>query len=194
MSNFIVEVVIMSGRDWVSKGFHRSGSGLTGDPFHIDGRSAALAMTEDSAKRRVELYRRAGHRARVVDVDGRVVLDFDDPVTKQQNIDRFSQHELHEYRGLRILEDRATGTFWHRFAWPVQGGSERSVSGKSCEDVIERLQEMPGDIPAYLAATLDRVEAPSAVQSTAPQPIGPPIMVPPGTLEVMISERPANPR
>lgn len=173
MSQYYVEVMVMRGQDWTSRGFHRSGSGLHGDPLMIDGQASALRMTLDFARKRAELYRNSGHRARVIDTNGNVVVDWLQPLAeKQQPIDRFNQHKLHIHRGLFILEDRATGRFHHRFAWPEEGGPERSVSGSSCEDVVQRLMGMPGDVPAYLASVLDKEPAPAQATPAAvtPQP------------------------
>jgi len=197
--NYILEIIAMApdGRDWISKGFHRSGANTIGDPFHIGGKSTALKMTADFARRRVEMYRKFGHRARILDSDDRVILDWTDPLVKPQTIDRFNQHVLHEYRGLRCVEDRTTGKFHHRFAWPIpisEGGSERVVTADSLEGIVSRLQEMAGDVPAYLAAVLDNPE-------TLPQPVAqapvipantPMYTVPPGTVEVSFSYRPGS--
>lgn len=174
MSQFYVEVMVMRGQDWTSRGFHRSGSGLNGDPFTISDKQHALAMNEEFARKRTELYRNSGHRARILDSTGNVIVDWLQPLAEQQQpIDRFNQHRLHIHRGLFILEDQATGRFHHRFAWPEHGGPERSVSGSSCEDIVERLLEMPGDIPAYLASVLDKEAASAQVAPAAatPQPI-----------------------
>jgi hypothetical protein len=194
MGQYIIEVLEMNGRDWVYRGFHRSGSNTPGDPFHIGGKSTALKMTEDFARRRVEMYRKFGNRARILDSDDRVILDFDDPLTKPQELDRWNQHEILEHRGLRLVHDRATGAWHHRWAWPVKDGPERIVTSDSPEGIVSRLQELGGDVPAYLAAVLDKPE-------TLPQPVAqapvipantPMYTVPPGTVEVSFSYRPGS--
>ena len=189
MTNYILEVMVMRGQDWTSRGFHRS-------VLMIDGQASALRMSLDFARKRAELYRNSGHRARILDLNGNVVVDWLQPLSEQQQpIDRFNQHKLHIRRGLFILEDRATGRFHHRFAWPEEGGPERSVSGSSCEDVVQRLMEMPGDVPQYLAAHLDK-EPPAPVQAApaAAAPTGPAVHIPalPGRELVSVSYRPGS--
>jgi hypothetical protein len=170
MPRHYVEVVVMRGRDWVSRGFHKSGSGLPGDGFLITGKEHALPMTIEFARRRTELYRNAGHKARIIGPSDRVVLDWNDPLVEEQPLDRFNQHEVIEYRGLRIVHDRATGKYHHRWAWPIEGGPERSVTSDSPEGIVLRLQELGDDVPAYLAAVLDKIERPVQQPATPPPP------------------------
>lgn len=181
MSQYIVEVTLMTphGRDWLSKGFHQRGHGLPNDRFVIAGRQFAFKMSLEAARRRCELYRERGHRARILDSTDSIVLDFDQPLVEPQKFNRDNSHRWWTYRSLLFVENRVTGQFFHKFKWPFEDGEERSVSGGSPQEIIDRMFGMGGDIPAYLAAHLDKVE-PTAEVPAAPQtPSLPPIKLDP---------------
>jgi hypothetical protein len=167
MSRYFVEVIQMTrnGKDWISRGFHQRGHGVPGDSFVIAGRSLALPMSLEAARRRVELYRAGGHKARILDSADRIVLDFDEPLIEPQQFTRENSHREWQYRGLIFIENRITGKFYHVFRWPIADGAERSVSGGSCEEVVEIMQGMP-DVLGYLAAHLDKLPPP---ESSSPE-------------------------
>ena len=179
-------------------GYFHHGQGTKDEPFHFVHRRQALEMNLDFAKRRADLCRSQGHRARILTSEGhRVIVDWgEDLVPKEEEITRFNQHRYWDYRGLRIIEDRATGKFHHRWAWPIEGGPERSVTSDSCEGIIARLQELGGDVPDYLAAILDKAEAPQQQPMTSSHPGSPTVKgeIPTGRSLVAVGWRPGNTR
>jgi hypothetical protein len=52
------------------------------------------------------------------------------------------------------------------FAWPIEDGPERSVSGGTCAEVVERMWAMGDDVRGYLKAKLDRIETPETSSAT----------------------------
>ena len=137
---YVIEVFEMYNRDaWKSHGFHQSGSGLPGDMLTIGGRERALEMGMEFARARVALYRRKGHRARIVGPEGRVILDWDDQLESSQDINIHNSHESLVWRDkfegrtleLPLVHNRATKKYYLKLP-------EFSVAADSPAAVFER--------------------------------------------------------
>jgi hypothetical protein len=149
MANYFIEVQTPT-----HSGFHNHGSGRTGDPFHIVGKQYALAMNLEFAKRRAEMYRKSRNRARIVDAEGRVVIDWHEPLVAQETtVTLHNAHETSVWRDklngqsieIPLVYNRATRTFYFKFTTSPNPGDppDISVAGTTPAEVFSRFVSNP---------------------------------------------------
>ena len=203
MSSYILEIMLMQGNDWLSRGFHVGGFNTQYEPFEIGGQNRALKMSLDFAKSRLAIYRSLGNKCRILDVYGSVVLDFDDSPEKVQQTDVHSYIENAVWREtlpdgrtieLPIIVNRAYDPprFYFKFAMETGLEPNRSIQGLSAKECFDRFTQDP-----HWTNLVDRYRVESLPEPVATVPPGTPLIqvsVPPGRILAGLGFRPGNTR
>lgn len=179
MSQYFVEVYVMNGNDWTSYGFHKSGYDTLNEPLVIAGKEHVKPMQRESANFYVSTYRSRGHRARIIDSNGTVVLGWEDGIAKPQDLSLHNSHtqcvwrDTFEGRTLEIplIFNRSTRVYYGKIRTSPNPADppDISVAGGSPQEVFERVVTNPFWRP-YLGQFVVTETLADPAAAAAPQP------------------------